>query len=38
VFYADVTGHVDAEPLSLALPDVEKACQTLKVLGSYPRA
>jgi chorismate mutase / prephenate dehydratase len=38
VFYADVTGHVDAEPLSQALPEVEKVCQTLKVLGSYPRA
>ena len=38
VFYADVAGHADAEPLSLALQEVEQVCQSLKVLGSYPRA
>lgn len=38
VFYVDIAGHVDAEPLAGALPEIEGVCQSLKALGSYPRS
>ena len=38
VFYVDVAGHVDVEPLLSALPEIDTVCQSFKVLGSYPRA
>jgi chorismate mutase/prephenate dehydratase len=38
VFYVDVAGHVDVEPLLSAIPGIDTVCQSFKVLGSYPRA
>ena len=36
VFYIDVAGHADVAPLAEALREVERECQSLRVLGSYP--
>jgi len=36
-FFVDIDGHERDAPLAAALADVRKACETLKVLGSYPR-
>jgi chorismate mutase / prephenate dehydratase len=39
VFFIDVVGHVaDDGPLREALPEFEKCCLFVKVLGSYPEA
>jgi chorismate mutase/prephenate dehydratase len=38
VFYIDVDGHADADPLKSALAEMEEASSLLRVLGSYPRA
>ena len=38
VFYIDVDGHADAEPLKSALVEMHNASSLLRVLGSYPRA
>ncbi len=38
VFFADVEGHIDDEPVKAARDEVENLCASLKILGSYPRA
>jgi chorismate mutase/prephenate dehydratase len=38
VFFVDVDGHESDAPVAAALAEVRKGCETLKVLGSYPRA
>jgi chorismate mutase/prephenate dehydratase len=37
LFFIDVLGHVDDEPLRRALEAVRKKCERLDILGSYPR-
>jgi chorismate mutase/prephenate dehydratase len=37
-FFLDVEGHVADAPMAEALVELEAACASLKVLGSYPRA
>lgn len=37
LFFIDVEGHVDDDPLKRALDAVRKKCERLDVLGSYPR-
>jgi chorismate mutase / prephenate dehydratase len=38
VFFVDVLGHVDDEPVKSALEEIQQQASLLKVLGSYPRA
>lgn len=38
VFFIDVEGHADAEPLRSALEQLKKHASLFKVLGSYPTA
>jgi prephenate dehydratase len=38
VFFVDVDGHERDAPVGEALAEVKKACESFKVLGSYPRA
>lgn len=38
VFFIDVLGHADDEPLKSALEDLKKHSSLFKVLGSYPAA
>ena len=38
VFFVDITGHAEEEPLKSALADMEQVGGTVKWLGSYPRA
>ena len=38
VFFVDIDGHQSDQPVAAALADVRPSCETLKVLGSYPRA
>ncbi|HEU4914462.1 MAG TPA: prephenate dehydratase [Candidatus Saccharimonadales bacterium] len=38
VFYVDVEGHAQDEPLAQALRQLEKQLKLVKVLGSYPKA
>jgi len=38
LFYVDVEGHVDDQPVKAALEALRPQCQLLKVLGSYPAA
>jgi chorismate mutase/prephenate dehydratase len=38
VFFVDIDGHERDEPVATAIADVRKASETVKVLGSYPRA
>ncbi|MCA1684753.1 MAG: hypothetical protein LC745_01955 [Planctomycetia bacterium] len=37
LFFIDVEGHVDDEPLKRSLDAVRKRCERLEILGSYPR-
>ncbi|WP_257310811.1 prephenate dehydratase [Geothrix fuzhouensis] len=37
-FFLDVEGHAADAPMAEALVELEAACASLKVLGSYPRA
>ena len=37
LFFIDVEGHADDEPLKRSLDAVRKHCERLEVLGSYPR-
>lgn len=37
VFFLDLTGHVDDEPVQRALDVVASHCTELKILGSYPQ-
>ena len=36
VFFADLDGHADAPEMKKALEALNKVCQSVKVLGSYP--
>ncbi len=38
IFYVDLVGHCDDEPLNAALKEVSKKVSMLKILGSYPQA
>ena len=38
VFFIDVEGHVEDEPLRLAMETLNSEARMVKVLGSYPRA
>ena len=38
VFFVDIDGHERDTPVAAALAEVRKACETLKVMGSYPRS
>ncbi len=38
VFFIDVEGHVQDEPLRLAMETLDSEARMVKVLGSYPRA
>jgi chorismate mutase/prephenate dehydratase len=38
VFFIDVDGHARDEQVAAAIEEVARACTSLKVLGSYPRA
>ena len=38
VFFVDIDGHERDEAVAAALADLRASCETLKVLGSYPRA
>ncbi|MFZ5899162.1 MAG: prephenate dehydratase [Bacillota bacterium] len=38
LFFIDVEGHAEASPLDDVLNDLERDCQNLVVLGSYPAA
>ena len=37
LFFIDVEGHVDDEPVKRSLEAVRKRCERLDILGSYPR-
>jgi len=38
VFFIDVEGHQDDEPLLSALVELTRASAAMKILGSYPKA
>lgn len=38
VFFIDVDGHQKDEPIARALAQVRTLCESMKVLGSYPKA
>ncbi len=38
VFFIDIEGHVDDEPVKRALEALKSRASLYKVLGSYPRA
>lgn len=38
LFFADVDGHVDDEPVKRTLDLVRKRCDRLEILGSYPKS
>jgi chorismate mutase/prephenate dehydratase len=38
VFFIDLDGHSDVEPLAGALAEVKERASLYRVLGSYPRA
>jgi chorismate mutase/prephenate dehydratase len=38
VFFVDIDGHERDAPVATAIAEVQKASETVKVLGSYPRA
>ena len=38
VFFVDFLGHAEDKPVQGALTELQKSCQTLKILGSYPRS
>lgn len=38
IFFLDMEGHIDNEPVRAAINELEPHCKFLKVLGSYPRA
>ena len=37
IFFIDVDGHLDDEPLARSIDAVRKRCERIDVLGSYPR-
>lgn len=36
VFFTDLEGHCESDNMKAALADLDKVCQNIKVLGSYP--
>ncbi|MBI5906260.1 MAG: ACT domain-containing protein, partial [Deltaproteobacteria bacterium] len=38
LFFLDMTGHADDEPVAKALAELTGRAQYIKILGSYPRA
>ncbi|MBX6313750.1 MAG: prephenate dehydratase, partial [Isosphaeraceae bacterium] len=38
LFFLDVEGHAEDEPVKRALEAVRKRCERLEILGSYPRS
>jgi chorismate mutase/prephenate dehydratase len=38
VFFVDIDGHADEEPVKQALSEVQKGANLFRVLGAYPRA
>ena len=38
MFFLDVEGHIQEEPIKTAIEELEKFCRTVKHLGSYPRS
>jgi chorismate mutase/prephenate dehydratase len=38
VFFVDIDGHADEEPVKQALGEVQKGANLFRVLGAYPRA
>ena len=38
LFYIDVDGHEEAEPLRSCLAELKAQCPVFKVLGSYPES
>ena len=38
VFFVDVDGHAEEEPVSAALSEIEKGASLFRVLGAYPKA
>lgn len=38
VFFVDIDGHADDEPVAAALAELEQRAQLFRVLGSYPKA
>ena len=38
LFFLDIEGHADDEPIKKTLDLVRKRCERLEVLGSYPRS
>ena len=38
VFFIDVEGHAESEPLKMALAEMQKVSSLTRVLGSYPKA
>lgn len=38
LFFADLEGHQDDEPVRKALSDMEQTVSVMKILGSYPKA
>ena len=37
LFFADIDGHVEDEPVKRSLEQVRKRCDRLEILGSYPK-
>ena len=37
VFFVDMNGHIEDEPVAAALDQLKTVCQDVKILGSYPR-
>ena len=38
IFFLDLEGHIDDEPLKLALQELSKVSDMVNILGSYPKA
>ena len=38
VFFLDLDGHVEDQPLKLALQELSEVCDMINILGSYPKA
>jgi chorismate mutase/prephenate dehydratase len=38
VFFVDIDGHAEQEPVSLALAEIEKSTSLFRILGAYPKA
>jgi chorismate mutase/prephenate dehydratase len=38
VFFVDIDGHAEQEPVNLALAEIEKSTSLFRILGAYPKA